>query len=73
MKRPEVHYQSSHESGNIFAILALVRNVLRKERRITEYNELWERVQKAKSYDEALAILREKVELIDDDRRHSSH
>lgn len=67
MKRPEVHYQSSHESGNIFAILALVRNVLRKERRINEFNELRDRVLKSGSYQNALDIISEKVNLIDDD------
>ena len=67
MKRPEVHYQSRHESGNIFAILAMVRNVLRKERRINEFNDLWDRVQKAGSYENALDIINEKVRLIDDD------
>ena len=68
--KPPFHFHSRGPSGNIYAILAEVRNYFRHERRITEYNELWERVQKAKSYDEALAILREKVELIDDDGRH---
>ena len=67
MKRPEVHYQSRHETGNIFAILALVRNVLRKERRINEFNELHDRVLKAGSYENALDIINEKVRLIDDD------
>ena len=67
MKRPEVHYQSRHETGNIFAILALVRTALRKERRIAEFNELWDRVQKAGSYENALDIINEKVRLIDDD------
>ena len=67
MKRPEVHYQSRHESGNIFAILAMVRNVLRKERRINEFNDLRDRVQKAGSYENALDIINEKVRLIDDD------
>lgn len=67
MKRPEVHYQSRHETGNIFAILALVRNVLRKERRINEFNELHDRVLKSGSYENALDIINEKVRLIDDD------
>ena len=67
MKRPEVHYQSRHETGNIFAILALVRNVLRKERRINEFNELHDRVLKSGSYENALNIINEKVRLIDDD------
>lgn len=62
----EIHFRSRHESGNIFAILAMVRQELRKQRRITEYNELWEQVQKG-DYENAIRLIREKVNLIDDD------
>ena len=48
------------------AILAMVRQELRKQRRITEYNELWEQVQKG-DYENAIRLIREKVNLIDDD------
>ena len=63
----EIHFRSRHESGNIFVILALVRRELQKQRRITDYNNLRDRVTSSGSYEEALAIIRETVNLIDDD------
>ena len=72
MQRPEVHFESCHESGNVFYVLALVRTAMRKQRRINEYNELRERVlTQAGSYEEALAMMREHVELIDDDEKYN--
>lgn len=70
MKRPEIHFRSSGPSGNIYAILAEVRNYFRHERRISEYNDLWKRVQDSWSYPDALAVIREYVNLIDDDGRY---
>lgn len=67
MEKPTVHFRSRHESGNIFVILALVRRELQKQRRITDYNNLRDRVTSSDSYMEALAIIRETVNLIDDD------
>lgn len=60
-----VYFNSLGPSGNIFHVVGTVRNEMRKQRRITEYNDMWERVQNAHSYEEALAIIREYVELID--------
>ena len=65
MKKPELIYDSRGESGNIFWILGQVRRILQQQRRITAYNELWERVQRAGSYKEALDIIGEEVTLID--------
>lgn len=65
MNKPELIYDSRGESGNIFWILGQVRRILQQQRRITEYNELWERVQHAGSYKEALDIIGEEVTLID--------
>ena len=62
----EIHFRSRHESGNIFAILGMVRDEMRRQRRITEYNDLWQEVQKG-DYENALRLIREKVNLIDDD------
>ena len=62
----EIHFRSRHASGNIFVILGMVRRELQRQRRITEYNELWENVQKG-DYENALRLIREKVNLIDDD------
>ena len=69
MNKPIIHFSSRGPEGNIFWILAAVRKVFQKERRITEYNNLWEQVQNSGSYTEALAIIREHVDLIDDDGR----
>ena len=60
-----VKFQSSKESGNIFWILGAARNELQKQRRITDYNIMRDRVCESKSYEEALKIIREYVELID--------
>ncbi len=67
MNKPTVHFNSRGESGNIFWILGAVKTALRKQRRITEYNNLRDRVTASGSYNEAVAIIREYVDLIDDD------
>ena len=66
MQRPEIRFSSRGESGNIFWILGKVRQEMQKQRRIAEYNDMWERVQKT-DYQGALAILREAVDLVDVD------
>jgi hypothetical protein len=60
-----IQFQSTKSSGNIFWILGEVSAVMKKQRRITEYNTMRDRVFEAQSYEEALAIIREYVELID--------
>lgn len=67
MKRPTVRFTSRGPSGNIFHILALVRQVLLKQRRITDYNNLRDRVTSSGSYAAALAEIRRDVDLIDED------
>ena len=67
MKKPEIHFQSRHESGNTLYILGMVRDALRKQRRYTDYNNLRDAVLNAGSYEEALALMNEHVTLIDDD------
>lgn len=69
MAKAVIHFQSSHETGNIYWIMGKVRDIMRKERRITDWNNAWERIQKT-DYAGALAILRELVDLIDDDGRY---
>ncbi len=66
-EKPVLHFQSRHDSGNIFFLLYKVRGILQKQRRISEWNDLAMAVKDAKSYVEALALLRKKVNLIDDD------
>lgn len=65
MKRPTVYFDSRGESGNIFFILRDVRQEFQRQRRITDYNNLWERVLNSGSYDAALAEIRKEIDLID--------
>lgn len=67
-KKAVIHYQSRHETGNVHFIMAMVRDQMRKERRITDWNNAYERVMNSHSYEEALKILGELVELVDDDK-----
>ena len=69
MKKAEIHFSSSGPSGNIFYIMGKVRQQMQKERRITDWNNAWERIQQT-DYAGALAIMRELVTLIDDDGRY---
>lgn len=66
-EKTALHFESRGVTGNIFWILGKVRDIMRKERRIIEYNDMWEEVQKSGSYEEALQIIGEHVHLIDDD------
>ena len=68
-KKAVIHFRSCHETGNIYWILGAVLDQMRKERRITDWNNAWERVQQT-DYAGALAILRELVDLVDDDGRY---
>ena len=61
-----IHFNSRAESGNIFHVLGRVRMVMQKERRITEFNNMWEEVQNSGSYEAALEIIGKHVALIDD-------
>lgn len=63
MKRPTVHFNGNGESGNIFFIMARVSEVITDP---TEFEELWHTVKKG-TYRDAIAAIREKVNLIDDD------
>lgn len=69
MKKPTIHFHSHGPSGNIFWILSTVQTELKKQHQITEYNNLWEEVQKG-DYNEALAAIRKVVDLIDLDGKH---
>ena len=51
--------------GNIYFLLGLVSNVLKKQRRITDFNNLRDMVFNSKSYGEALYHINEVVELAD--------
>lgn len=65
MKKPVLRYDSRGESGNIYWLIGALQQIMRKQRRITAYNSLRDRVFAAQSYAEALSIISEEVELID--------
>lgn len=69
MPKAIIHFRSCRETGNIYWIMGAVRDQMRKERRITDWNNAWERIQQT-DYAGALKILRELVDLIDDDGRY---
>lgn len=48
-------------NGNVYNLLSICRQSLRKYP--NAFQELWDRVTKSKSYDEALAIMMEYVEV----------
>ena len=62
--KPIVEYDPYGQSGNIYWILGAVSAIMRKQRRIIDYNNLRDRVFEAQSYDEALEIIGEEVTLI---------
>ena len=68
-KKAEIHFRSCHESGNIYRIMGMVRDQMRRESRHTDWNNAWERIQNT-DYAGAIEIMRELVDLIDDDRRY---
>lgn len=66
MKKQVIHFESCGRSGNIFFVLGMVRTVMHKERRISEYNDMWQEVQNSGSYQAALEIIGRHVPLMDD-------
>ena len=65
MDRPTIYFDRSGPSGNIYAILGAVSQELRKQRRYTDFNNLRDRVFEAQSYEEALQIIGETVDLVE--------
>lgn len=61
----KVEFHSRGQSGNIYYIIGAVREVMKKQSRILEYNDMWDEVQNAQSYTDALKIISEHVELVD--------
>lgn len=64
--KTKIHFDSKGPTGNIYHILGTVSKAMRKEQRITEFNELRDKVFASESYKEALAHIREHIDLIDD-------
>lgn len=70
MQKAVIHFCSRGESGNIYWLIGAAQVELHKQQRITDYNTMRDRILNgADSYEEALAIIREYVDLIDDDGR----
>jgi hypothetical protein len=65
MDRPTIYFDRSGPSGNIYAILGAVSQALRKQCRYTDFNTLRDRVFEAQSYEEALQIIGETVNLVE--------
>lgn len=63
--KPRVEFNSRGASGNIYHILGLVGTALRKQHRITDYNDIYFAVTNSGSYKEALEIIRQKIDLVD--------
>ena len=70
MEKPRVEFSSRGPSGNIYYILGLVREALRKQNRYTDYNNLRDKVCSSASYKDALHIIRDVVDLVDKDGRY---
>lgn len=76
MNKLTIHYNSQGESGNIFWILRSIYEACCREGIApTVFKEMQERVFASDSYEEALAIIGEEVNLIDDakDRYAMNH
>lgn len=65
MEKLTVYFDSKGPSGNIYDILGKVSLALRKQQRITDYNTMRDRVFDSHSYEEALAVIRGYVNLVD--------
>ena len=65
MKKPVLIYDSRGPQGNVFWILGQAQRLMKQSGRIAEWKDIWERVQSAGSYNEALAIIGEEVTLKD--------
>lgn len=67
--KTKIFFDSCGESGNIYHILGKVSEVLRKEHRLLEFNEVRDKVFASGSYKDALAIIRQHIDLIDNSNK----
>ena len=65
MNKPKLAIDISGPDGNIYVILSKVMEILRRQRRITDWNNVKDAVYNSKSYARALFEINEVVELID--------
>ena len=63
-----VYHEAKRSDGSVSSLNETT--FYKKQHRIAEYNDMWERVQNAKSYWEALKIIAEHVDLVDLDGRY---
>jgi hypothetical protein len=70
MKKEQIKFRSTGPEGNVHHLLVLVKNALRKQHRITDYNNLRDRVLSSESYEQGLSAMREYVDLIDLDKKY---
>ena len=66
MKKEKLIYESNGPTANIFSIIGNCQKILKKQNRPEEAKEVFTRVNNSQSYEEALEIIGEYVELIDE-------
>ncbi len=67
MEKITITIASRGPDGNIYSILGKVRSEMRRRRLIEKYNNLYTDVTNSNSYVEAIARIRQDVNLIDSD------
>lgn len=65
MEKPVLEIDISGPDGNIYVIMGMVMQILRKRRRYTDWNNLRDAITSSKSYANALREINKVVELID--------
>lgn len=68
MKKITVTIASKSHEGNIYAILGKVSQAMKRERLIVAFNNLRDDVLNSSSYQEAIARIRQDIDLIDTDK-----
>ena len=65
MEKPILEIDISGPDGNIYVIMGLVMQILRKQRRYADWNNLRDAITSSKSYANALREINKVVELVD--------
>ena len=65
MEKPILEIDISGPDGNIYVIMGMVMQILRKQRRYTDWNNLRDAITSSKSYANALREINKVVEMID--------
>ena len=66
-KKPVLHFQSKGPSGNIYAIMGEVKKIMVSMNEGDRFCDLWDQMLKGESYEAVLRMVRETIDLIDDD------